>query len=280
MKTSSLEHIIAPVCYRRMEQKEDQLSQNLPKKKIRVVNPLIPDYILYELTIETSKIIASRNDELSQIRWTDGEANLDSAYSVLACTCCEMAWSKIQQKYQEYVNVSITACSPDINIQLWRDGKPFQKGRIELKSGKGKIIPGGCIGSLNMNQPIIFCKRNENVNPVTFEVRYGIYGECIGDTEYDLFQDRTPRPHVNFQKLSPVTEEHEFKKFKSKDSWAEHYAKCASNRVENPSKVRVSWQDTLTKEIQNIAIERFLRNTSIEEIQRQQQELLSKDSSP
>jgi hypothetical protein len=81
----------------------------------------------------------------------------------------------------------------------------------------------------------------------------------MGESDTELFQDRTPRPSINFNKMNnnqPFV-------IKDKGSWIEHYSQCAMNRIDN--NINTSWQDHFTKKIQEISIEYFLRNTSIEE---------------
>ena len=40
----------------------------------------------------------------NKIKWNDGEANLDTEYSILACNCCEDAWKIIQNDNIELKN--------------------------------------------------------------------------------------------------------------------------------------------------------------------------------
>ena len=41
--------------------------------------------IIYELGIETTKKLIESQDKLKSIKWNDGESNLDTEYSKLAC---------------------------------------------------------------------------------------------------------------------------------------------------------------------------------------------------
>ena len=86
---------------------------------------------------------------------------------------------------------------PDINCIF--DGDIQVTHKIELKSSKTNVMPGSTIGKLDINQPLIFCNRT------TYEVQCGQYHTAMGDSDIDLFQDRTPRPSLNFTKLSTTT---------------------------------------------------------------------------
>ena len=114
-----------------------------------------------------------------------------------------------------------------------------------MKSCKHHIIPGSTIGKLDINQPLIYCRRPNNIND-RYEIRYGQYHTAMGESDIDLFQDRTPRPSLNFKKLSLFNTEIDYS-FKQKDDWILHYGKCAVNRVK--TNVNCSWQDSLTKSI-------------------------------
>ena len=217
------------------------------------------------LSQRTAQIIYSKDAELRGITWTDGEANTDSGFSKLACASTIEAWNNIKEKYPNYKNVSITCESPDVTIRFWKDSGLLASGKIELKSGKGKVIPGSTIGNLDMNEPVIFCLRNESDG--TFQIRYGQYHNCIGETDTDLFQDRTPRPQVNFQKMTDIGTALEYI-HKEKSDWVEHYASCALLRTK-ASKPYKSWQDYLTASI----IKLFIKGTSIEEFARLKSEL-------
>jgi hypothetical protein len=50
--------------------------------------PTVSKSTVYELGVETAKILNEKQNELRQITWTDGESNLDTEYSRLACDCC------------------------------------------------------------------------------------------------------------------------------------------------------------------------------------------------
>lgn len=211
------------------------------------------------LTQRTAQILATKQKELAEIRWTDGEANTDSGFSKLACGSCEEAWVGVKEEFPEYSHLSLTCSPPDINLRFTAESiVTSTSGKIELKSGKGTCIPGSTIGSLNINEPVIFCLRNDSAS---FAFRYSQYYTCMGESNTDMFQDRTPRPHVNFQNMAdintPVAYTH-----KEKTAWVEHYAKCALFRTK--TKTHRSWQDTLTATI----IRLFIKETSVEEFAR------------
>ena len=155
--------------------------------------------IIMPLTKRTAQILSTKLDQLKTIKWSDGESNTDTGFSELACKCCQEAWENIQSNYPLYSNLTLEAKPPDINIQFYLLQMVVAKGKIELKSGKGKGIPGSTIGKLDINEPVIACIRNELGLP--YEFRYAQYYNCIGETAHDMFQDRTPRPFVNFQKI-------------------------------------------------------------------------------
>jgi hypothetical protein len=69
----------------------------------------------------------------------------------------------------------------------------------------------------------------------------------MGESKLELFQDRTPRPQINFTKLFPSTQMEIIYIEKKKEAWIQHYAECAVNRLNH--NVSYSWQDTLTKGI-------------------------------
>ena len=221
---------------------------------------LIKDVIM-PLTQKTAQLLAQKTHELETIQWTDGEANTDTEFSMLACKMCQEAWTLISPQYPSYFHLTLEAKHPDINLCFLEMGSPVKRGKIELKSTKTKsgIMPGSTIGKLDMNQPVIFCLRNDT-NKV-FEFRYGQYYNCIGENEYDMFQDRTPRPAVNFQKMTPIDTPLTYHE-KEKGVWIPHYAKCALRRIQD-AKCK-SWQDDLTKNI----LHEYISQTSVEDFVR------------
>ena len=54
---------------------------------------------------------------------------------------------------------------------------------------------------------------------------------------------------------------------KEKNSWIDHYAKCAINRINDPN-CKYSWQDDLVLKIKNLIIEEYLIKNTIDEIKK------------
>ena len=53
---------------------------------------------------------------LSLIKWTDGESNIDTGYSTLACMLCQNAWNDMKETVKKYEYIDIVCQAPDINI--------------------------------------------------------------------------------------------------------------------------------------------------------------------
>lgn len=222
--------------------------------------PIITDQLVYELCIETTCLLNKNRDYLKKIKWTNGEANLDMEYSNIACEHCTKAWAMIQQKYISFKTISIICEPPDINITFtYTDGSKVTK-KIELKSSKKTRIPGSTIKKLDVNQPLIYCLRPSDKNGEC-KLRCSQYITAMVQSDIDLFQDRTPRPQINFDKM-PDSNHLPFKQLE-KNKWIPRLARCAVNRLKADTKCQSSWQDDLTKEIAKIKIEEYLRNTSI-----------------
>jgi len=221
------------------------------------------------LTQCTTQILSTKQKELQGLKWTDGEANTESGFSKLGCESAEEAWNHIKVRFPEYKDITLTFTSPDINIKISIHSNDIIYAKIELKSGKGKIIPGSTIGKLDINQPTIYCLRKEAPEQ-TFEFRYSQYHRCIGEKNTDMFQDRTPRPFVNYDKMTCVDTLLPYIE-KEKGHWIEHYANCAVFRTEGG--IESSWQDTLTKIIMKKAIDEYIKKTSVEEFAKLKSEL-------
>lgn len=196
---------------------------------------------MYKITLEIANYITLKLNEnqesLALCKWTDGESNTDTDYSVLACKYAEEGWLSIKVLYPEMKEIDMEAKIPDVHCIFSKDGIKVSENKIELKSSKSVIIPGSTIGKLDINQALIYCYRGEK-----YEVKCGQYHTAMGSSDIDLFQDRTPRPQLNFSKLC-------MDKYveKKKEDWIPHYGKCAVNRlIKNISN---SWQDSLTKSI-------------------------------
>jgi hypothetical protein len=219
--------------------------------------------ICMPLTQKTAQFLAIRQEALGKVKWTDGEANTESGFSEIACRCCEEAWTSVKGLFPDLAHLSLTAKSPDVSLTLWNGQEKFAEGKIELKSGKADAIPGSTILSLDINQPVIFCRRDEANK--TFAIRYHQYHACIGESEYDRFQDRSPRPVVNFLKMMDVDSTVTYTE-KEKNDWIPHYAACALNRLAPlpHHAVRHTWQEDLI----NAVIKEFVKRTSVEEFSR------------
>jgi hypothetical protein len=207
--------------------------------------------IMLEIAAGTTSKLIEKQAELHLCKWTDGESNTDTDFSILACKCAEEAWISVKQQYPILSMITMTALIPDINCTFSKNEKPIKvnKNKIELKSSKNHVMPGSTIGKLDINQPLIYCHRPKNPGE-RYEIRYGQYHAAIGESDSDLFQDRTPRPQINFTKLflpSLALEREIIYSEKKKDDWITHYAKCAFNRLNHS--VTYSWQDQLTKNI-------------------------------
>jgi hypothetical protein len=218
------------------------------------------EIICMHLTQRTAQILNTKQTELLSIKWKDGESNTDTEFSKLSCLCCIDAWNDIKKEYPDYMNLSLECIHPDINIVFLQDTKHVASGKIELKSTKGKgTIRGSTIRSVDVNQPVIFCKRNESKK--TFEFRYCQYNDFIVKTNTDTYQDRSPRPLVNFNMMNDINTASKYV-HKEKEDYIAHFAQCANSRIKNKCK---SWQDILTKQIQDITIKEFIKETSKED---------------
>jgi hypothetical protein len=204
--------------------------------------------LMLKIASETTIKLTENQEQLRQCKWTDGESNTDTDFSELACKCAEEAWIYVKKNYPLLIMITMTASIPDINCTFSKNGKIIKvlKNKIELKSSKNSVMPGSTIGKLNINQPLIYCYRPKNADNL-YEIRYGQYHMAMGETDNDLFQDRTPRPQINFTKLYPSSQIEISYSNKKKDAWIPHYGKCAVHRLNHS--VSYSWQDTLTKSI-------------------------------
>lgn len=216
--------------------------------------------ITYDLAIETTKLLNQKQFELSNVIWSEGEANIDIGFSKLACETCLESWNKIKKNYQLYQEVRLECNIPDINLVFYDKYDRKLVSKIELKSSKdkNKRIPGSTIGKLDINQPLIYCLRPKDKNR-KYIVRCSQYHNAMGKSDIELFQDRTPRPYINFDKMKYPRD---YKKIEKND-WIKHYSICALNRLEK--NIKNSWQDILVKNIKDISIYEFIKNTSIED---------------
>lgn len=223
----------------------------------------IPDSLVYNLCIETTKILIEQQEKLSLIKWTEGESNIDTEYSKLACECCNIAWNLIRTTNQEYNQINIICNIPDINITFILPNNIKVNKKIELKSSKSLKLPGSTINTLDINQPLIYCLRPKN-NITKYKIKCSQYHLAIKNSDIELFQDRTPRPFIHFDSMTDIDNVLPFE-IKNKNEWIEHYAKCALNRINNTN-CKNSWQDELVKVLKKYIIKDYLNNTSIEQI--------------
>jgi len=224
---------------------------------------IVSKHIIYELGIETVKILNKKQNELKNIKWTNGESNLDSEYSELACDCCEEAWDVIKTKYHEYDKIKINCKKPDINIKFTYSDGSSSNDKIELKSSKSKKMPGSTIKNLDINQVLIYCLRPSSESEI-YKIKCSQYFSAMGESDIDLFQDRTPRPVINFEKMNNIDDTQHFV-IHDKEGWIEHYAKCGLNRIQENSICQKSWQDDLVKIMKKKIIEEYIQNTSEED---------------
>jgi hypothetical protein len=106
------------------------------------------------------------------------------------------------------------------------------------------------IKSLDPNIWTIMCCRADKKDKI--EVRYGRYFIGMEISVYEKFQDRSPRPSLNFNKFQKYDEKPKIAiTTMSKSFWTD-YAKSAVKRVLEPQ--QYSWQDDLVKEIIKIVL--------------------------
>jgi hypothetical protein len=161
--------------------------------------------------------------------------------------------------------LTLKALPPDINLTFTHTNGTVTNEKIELKSSKGFSVPGSTIGKLDIAQPLIYCLRpSDPMNSTQYKFRYSQYYSSLGESDHDLFQDRTPRPAVNFAKMADLSVDLNYQQ-KDKGDWVEHYAKCALKRVNDG--YMASWQDIMVKKMIKVSIDSYLKSSSMEEIQ-------------
>lgn len=225
--------------------------------------------ILLKLTRDTTEILNSKQSELSEVKWADGESNTDTDFSRLACKSCEEAFKKMKNDNIIDNKIKLICNIPDINCVFTKEEQVLEK-KIELKSCKGVKIIGSTIRKLDINQPLIYCLRS-NTEPKKFKLKYSQYHQALLPNEYDSFQDRTPRPTLLFDNMKDP--ESEYKPFykKEKGDWISEYAHSAINRLNNPK--YDTWQEKLVSNIRTIVLNTFIKNTSIEEFIKLKEEI-------
>ena len=194
--------------------------------------------LLLEIAAETTRKLTEKQEQLQQCKWTDGESNTDTEFSELACKCAEKAWICVKQHHPVLNMITMTALIPDINCTFSKNGKTIKvsKNKIELKSSKSIQLPGSTIRNVDINQPLIYCHRPKKPDGL-YTVRWGQYHDgMIPKSDTDLFQDRAPRPALQFNKLFTSTPSEIIYKIKKKDNWILRYGKCAVNRLQKKVK--------------------------------------------
>jgi hypothetical protein len=239
----------------------------------------IENSIVYELGIETTKILNDKQEELHNINWSNGEANIDIEYSKIACDCCVIVWNKMKIKYPEFKEIDIKCYTPDINIIFIDSNNKNLKYKIELKSSKSKIMPGSTIKNLDINQTLIYCLRpsNKKNKSQKFKLKCSQYYYAMGHSDTELFQDRTPRPFINFDKMNDIDNILPFRN-KEKDSWIEHYAKCGLKRIDNSTSCKKSWQDDMIIIMKKLIIKDYISKTTIKQFKLDKKEILTNEN--
>ena len=215
-------------------------------------------------------------DGVSKITWTNGESNLDTEYSALACRFAEEEWRKLRNNKRDFENIEMKASHPDITccFYLKHDDKekitflcPPQK--IELKSSMNTSLPGSTSKNLDVSIPIIYCLRPSNKKKCSgsnmFQFECGQYIDSMLERgEYDMFQDRSPRPRISLFSLQKAST----KVFKETTfpftDYIEHLATCALKRIHSSHRkcVKTSWQDTLVENIVKLLLKNVLEKVS------------------
>ena len=213
------------------------------------INLEIEEKVLPNLTQETCKLLNAKKTELSKLSWQSGESNTDTDFSNLSKECCEIAFKNINKINKLKLQIDI----PDLKLKFIYKKRIIRK-KIELKSTKSinSKIPGSMIKSLNPNIWTIMCCRADNKNKI--EVRYGRYFIGMEISEYEKFQDRSPRPSLNFNKFQKYNEKPKTTTTSISKSFWKDYAKSAIKRVLNPQ--QYSWQDDLVKEIIKLVLKK------------------------
>lgn len=239
---------------------------NNPKSKnnsnIKSIKNIITCSLMLLLAYETTNKLNTKQDELKLIKWSDGEANLDSEFSSLARKCCNDSWINLKTNNSYLKEINLVTSAPDIECYFTNANNEFIKYKIELKSSKNISMVGSTIANLDINMPLIYCHRPKS-NVEKFEIKCCQYYRAIGSSDFERFQDRTPRPIINFDKM-PIDKEKSCKyKHKEKNEWINYYGDCAINRINN--QINDSWQDDLIKYIRDHTIDNFIKNSSTEE---------------
>lgn len=196
------------------------------------------------LTRKIATILEESQSELASLNWHTGESNTDLEFSELARKCCYEAFDILNKNAELSLSVEV----PDLLLTFSQREESLEK-KIELKSTKSSTgkVPGSMIRSLDPNVWTIFCLRKSESK--VYEFRYGRYYLGMEYSDYDRFQDRSPRPTLSFFKYQKTEENpNQIEKMSSK-YFIKHYARTAINRILHPKLNGHSWQDDLVKEI-------------------------------
>ena len=210
-----------------------------------IYDKYIEEKILPELTFSTSRLLSSAHEELNLLKWTDLESNIDRDFSNLAKKYCLKAFENFKIKYKIKLSISV----PDLILDFFIEGKSYSK-KIELKSTKSTSgrLRGSMIKSLDPNVWTIICKRNGD----KFSIRCGRYYLGMEFSTHEKFQDRSPRPSLNFNRFQKFDEKPITTLTNKSNAFWKSYALSALTRVLDPK--QHSWQDDLVKEIIKIVL--------------------------
>jgi hypothetical protein len=233
------------------------------------------------LALRVKNRLFLNQEEIAKVEWTNGESNLDTEFSALACRYAEEEWISLRDEIPTFQNLEMKACHPDITCHFTMKGDdgvekkqlscPPQK--IELKSSMKTSITGSTSKSLEVNIPIIYCLRPNNKKQSTQSSNTTFYFECgqyidsmLERGDYDMFQDRSPRPRISFSSLQKVSRREFADKSFPFDDYIHHLAKCSLRRIHSSQKqfVKSSWQDKLVVNIVKLVLDLVLEQVSKE----------------
>ena len=70
-----------------------------------MLEKIIENEYLPQLTKDTANLLVSEQKQLSKIKWHSQESNTDEGFSKLAKKCCEKAFKKINKKTFFYCRI-------------------------------------------------------------------------------------------------------------------------------------------------------------------------------
>ena len=209
---------------------------------------------------------------LDQCTWTSGESNLESDFARLAGECCQISWEEMK-KNKELQNIVVKANLPDISL-VFTKGKEKIERKIELKSSQTDTVNGSTSGDLDVNQPLIMCRRPKNKylgQGLPYIIRYGQYKLAMKATDFSLIVDRTPRITLNINGLYNEIDIGLDENFSCETydfNWIKLFVQSTQNRIDelsNPINKLSSWQDPFmlllllenVKKINSIGLEEY-----------------------